>query len=253
MKKALCIALSLAFAAVATADVEFFFTSSSAGYGLTQGPTAIVADPFIPSSFTGFDTYYGYTIAQGGDPNVLAGTDVPAALIAGNPDFIADAVIDPGAGEFVYLWVHFDETEADNTKINGINGLFMAGASATSYYYCNTAGFRWDGALDAAALSQNPQSLVAVTSAGILNTTANSAQNMYYGGGKNSAGAGFRTALLGAVAYDTVGSYAGTLTEVSTSTAGTAQTWKFLNGVQVVPEPASLLLIGLAGLVLRRR
>ncbi len=251
MKKALCIALSLSFAAAAVADIEFFFTSSSAGWGLTQGPTAIVADPFVPSSFSGFDTYYGYTIAQGGDPNVLGAGDVPATLISGNPDSIPDAVITPA--EFTYLWVHFDENEVDNNKINGINGLFMDGASETSYYYANTAGFRWDGDLDPSELKMNPQSLVAVTSVGIQNSTANSAQNMYYGGGKNSAGDGFRTALVGAIDYDTVGSYVGTLTEISTSENGTAQTWKFLNGVQVVPEPASLLLIGLAGLVLRRR
>ena len=71
MKKAVCLVALLAFVAVATAEVEIFFTSSTQPWGLKAG-VAGTADPFVPSLFGGVDYYYGYqlftTNASGSSP-----------------------------------------------------------------------------------------------------------------------------------------------------------------------------------------
>ena len=79
MKKAVCLVAMLAFVAVANADVEFFFTHGDGAWGLDPAGhpyVGVPADPFVPSSGTGADYYYGYVLKNDATPL----TAVPRAL-----------------------------------------------------------------------------------------------------------------------------------------------------------------------------
>jgi hypothetical protein len=85
---------ALALAATAGADVRFFFTNSADGAGLATG------DPFEDTG------------GNGTDGNDYTLTDVVPEV--GCP------TIDPSRGEFLYLWVRFED-EPNNRKIQGIH------------------------------------------------------------------------------------------------------------------------------------
>jgi hypothetical protein len=256
MKKAVCLIAALAFVAVASAEVQFFFTPSTGAWGLDPAGypgIGIAADPFEPAAGgagLGQDQYYGYILKNSGSNT--AAPAVPADVPAG-------VTINPAVGQFAYLWVHFTTGEVLNDKITGIESLgFKCGGSyanvqLTTYAVNNGTG-RWDGfTYPYADLRVNPQKLVAVTAPSIVYKNANDFPNLYVGGGAPSKPQ-YHTALLGAVRCinGCTGTIENLLTSVWTYPTGT-RPFSFLNTVTCVPEPASLLLVGLAGLVLRRR
>jgi hypothetical protein len=94
MNKLAGVLACLAFIVTAGADVRFFYTNSADGSGLATG------DPFEDTGENG-DDGSDYTL-----------TDVVPQV--GCP------TIDPGKGEFAYVWVKFEDEPNDRT-IQGLN------------------------------------------------------------------------------------------------------------------------------------
>lgn len=259
MKKVLCVVAALMFVASASAEIQFFFTKGGDlgdGWGLDEVTLdAYGYTPLDASSWTGFDDFAGYALVVG--PN---GKKVPS--IAPGTTTLPDVVIDPTVEPdgFAYLWVHFDQDELINTKINGLEGLGVTGASQVAWYYAwGSTGKRWDGEVAGlqTMLVSNPASLIAVTAKGLQALGAEDAGNLYYAetsGFPPVVDPQYNTALVGAVKCGS-GLMTGYVDGISTDLGGFPHDlgWTFLNGVNCIPEPASLMLLGLAGLFLRRR
>jgi len=258
MKKAVCLVALLAFAAVASANVQFFFTHGTADpWGLSGndyfGTPVPGFDVFAPTSGTLSDWYYGgYLLKDQGTTAVLDDVPLTSAI---NP------VVTLNPGEFAYIWIKFDETEATDDKVIGIeNWGFQCGGSydnvdLTSYYMNNNK--RWEVDPNAAdpfeQLTANPQQLVNVVQPGIVNKALNDSANLYSAG---PVGVNYRhTALMGVVRCKEgcYGPLVGSLNNLYLYPTVPPRVTEFLNAIECVPEPASLLLLGLAGLILRRR
>ena len=240
MKKLVCLSVLLALAASASASVDFFFTSSLDPYGLNDPSLA-----FLYSKGNGTDYLDGYKLSAAGAPPYGPGMpDVQLDISAGQPD------------QWAYIWGRFNN-EAGAPTINGIS-LKVNGAQAGPGWICayklnNLNDFeiermRWDG--DEEVFYFNPPGMVAVTANGIRNVPSNVPWNLYIGGDH-------RVFLLGAVRPHQAG-------ELTMSFGPIPVNYKeeptipnpsvnALNKVIVIPEPASLMLLGLAALALRRR
>ena len=251
MKKALCLVAVLAMAAGAYAvDGRIFLTTSSEGYGLTEPanactPTLSEVD-LDGNNYNAYDYYYGHFVVDAFPPADHDGSSV---------------MIDPG--DFAYIWLQFDAAMPKNLKINGMvitvtdgGGAEVAGATPVYYLQNDMQGFgvkRWDGPATAPDypefVGNNPQVLVAVTAQGIQKKGIDDLVNMYTG---NTGG---NIALLGALCADDLDAIPGTynidITDINYA-EGEVGEWTGAT-FTVTPEPASLLLLGLAGLVLRRR
>jgi hypothetical protein len=219
MRRMLVIGAILAITLTASASVQIFFTDST--YGLSWPEYAF--EPVWPQP-----------------PNWPTVTQFPPAM--------APATVAPG--DTVYVWVKF-LNEPNNRKINGLD-INMTPADAAAWYILDdqvNETKRWDGAYATGAPEfRTPHKvLVAATADGIRNYTEDNPRKLYKGGT-------YRTALLGALRYDTPGVYTGQLGAAGISYAGgySAPTVEF-GTVTVTPEPASGLLLLLAGIFPRRR
>lgn len=291
MKKALVILSVLGLAAAANAEVRIFFTVADANGNVpgtsTKAPglanpanwnkvsLAITSNDGIPTNTDNKD------FSTAGTANFKLST-AAVTYNAGVPNIDLDATTQ----QFVYAWVQFyGET------VPGIRswqpGITKAGVAVdpailnpTWYKQDNMGGNpakkRWDGASteadNYATFRSNPQTLAAAGGgAGISNSelldngdgtmTNADAWNLYRGDVWNATdgvytyyddGIHTRISLLGSFRPTEVGQYsAASFADIDAF--GTVLT-NFVGGsFTVTPEPASMLLLGLAGLLIRRR
>ena len=265
MKKALCVLAVLTLAAAASADVRVFVTSSSAGYGLNE-----TANAFIPTFSTvdvpgntlnAYDFYHSnlgsHPDGHGFSVSNFPPQDAPSGTV-GSPVQIP-------VGNFGYIWFQF-QAEAKGANVNGLKVLItdVGGPTViqTTYYVQNDLSGdvllkRWDGTATAPDYPEwnnldgrNLQILVGVHAAGLTNG-ASAPWDMFL----HQSGAGTNpftgVGLLGAVQGQLGHTYTVSIDQVnySSGTPGALSGGAF----QFAPEPASLVLMALAGLLLRRR
>jgi hypothetical protein len=260
MRKIVTVLALLALVATANATVRVFVTKSCDPYGLQDD-----ANAFVPTAST---VYANGVNVNGNDyedyyynPGPIRPDGYPPA---NSPSGTCDdpVVIPPDpVGQFGYIWLQF-QSEVGGATINGLQVTIRECGSTepsakvyTCYYVCNNRNNanindkRWDGTatppLYPEWLGNNPQTMVAITAYGIQNKNQDLAWNLW-------KGTTYRIALLGAVSAPFDGTkYTIDITNISyleppnPSVAGGA--------FQFFPEPASLLLMGLAGLLIRRR
>jgi hypothetical protein len=254
MKKAMCVFGMLAMVASASATVRVFVTGSASGYGLANNANAFT--PTVSSVTDGgsnFNTYDYYTASFGAGP-IRPGVYPPAAAPSGT--LAAPVQVDSG---FAYVWLQFQSEPA--ATINGLGvqinnaGTTTPAAVTTAWYLCNnvttTGNKRWDGAATPPSypeLTNNPQISVSVTAYGIRNLVPATAEQLWSG-----AAAG-RIALMGAIAAPFDGSiYSIDITLINYSDSGLPTPSVAGGFFQFTPEPTSLLLLGVVGLLVRRR
>jgi len=264
MRKLLCVFSLLAVAAVASADVQIFFTSAPPWAGAGNVPPGPPADQFAPSA--GHGTDYGVwdpdnTVWTPGDGYVVPNANFPTA-------FVPNTTIAPGGNAYVWIRFNIGATGPQaGAKLQGLDLIFQR-TDGTAYtpadvaYYMqdntnNNGGpggsqFRWDGDIGVppySAFKKAHQVLVAVTAGGIVAATTNNNGNMYRYTSTGSAG----TALLGIVKVDDLGvfNYSLGTQGINFNTGIAAPPVEF--GTLTTPEPAAMLLLGLAGLLIRRR
>ncbi len=251
MKKAIVLMAVLCLVTSASANVNMWLSNSADGNGLVAGD-----DPFLAAD---------YQFTLGGVSSMGAAVDVAPAA------------------DFTYLWLQFDN-EAEGVKIQGIStdlvvtvpggdptnpADIIAGAVTNSvghrYSYTPLPAIytRWEGDADISVTGDPNGLFVGATSQGIQNHAALDMFRSEWNGAS-------RTALIGAAAFaegirGDIYLGIGDLKYMDITPRPTVS----LNGVEVlpgagldyqygyagniVPEPASMLLLGLAGLLIRRR
>lgn len=278
MKKALCVLAILSVAAFASASVRLFVTSSADGYGLNETPNHNIASfstvDQANTSVLGKDFYYSKLGAYPyyGGHTGFSVSNFPPELQAGGT---ALTPIEIQPTDFAYIWFQF-QNEADQVRVKGLgitindvtagNVVAPVAALGPTYYYQNnrntpTQEYRWEGALTQPGQPEfhnNPQVLVGVTSNGLNNVRVDNPWNMSkFQAMAKTAGTTTGVSLLGALdptlrtghVYEIMITPGDNGIEYNTGLAGPHVSGFF----KFVPEPASLLLMGLAGLILRRR
>lgn len=260
MKKALCVIALLAMVASAGATVRVFVTPATAGMGLVNQANAfqptfstVDADDNMDNAYD----YYGGHFAVGTFPTL----DTPAGDVA--------APIEVPQDDFAYIWVRF-EGEAKGAKINGLKvqisevGSTEPAAVEVAYYLQNDMWNptqpkrRWNGTATPPGYTEwhnNPQVFVGMTSNGLVNIAAGTdAQMMGTWLAGTSTQPRSSVHLLGAVRGTPGKTYEIYIPGDEFCNFSTGNELGLGSGVfKCLPEPASLMLLGLAGLVLRRR
>lgn len=292
MKKALCLVAVLALVSVANADVRLFLTPAGPGVGNTYGldipanaftPTLSTVDA-AGNNFNAYD-YSGADF--NGGPIRCAGMQVTPDFPGTGT--IPAANYNPGTpqinyteGQWFYIWFQFNRDANGNFvqdnlggKVNGLrvgftqdpNNSAIAPISGLAYYLCNDKSAfnlkRWDGAITAGApeLQLNPQVLAGVNSSGLINNGTDSGNLMY--AGRLTANANpsnqWRLALLGAVKFSGPGTVnlhfvpsEGRTGDpgINYDSGAPGNLWGGTG--TVIPEPASILLLGVLSLLRRR-
>jgi hypothetical protein len=268
MLRRVCLAAVLCMLVpAALSDVRIFFTNSSDPYGLTKPQNA-----FAPSFGAGLDA-----ATEDADGNPV---DPPLQVAAFPAYSTAIPWPDPSRAEFVYIWIQLYSTGSlgDPTYLPTNGTLFsmtlsVQGNPSDVAWYCvnNSNGDgrkRWEGAAtppDYPEFSHaTMQNLTAVTAYGIKNASAADPTQLWSGGANN--GTTGRIALLGAIrpGPDDLGFFGITVAiEQGTGaplvayrpTSGSPYPVTTISGQYMagIPEPASVALLGLAVLMLRRR
>jgi hypothetical protein len=258
MRKALALLGVLAVVGVASATVRLFVTSSSDPYGLENN--ANHATPTVSSVDAGgsnFNTYDYYSPDFGPGP-LRPGAYPPSASPSGTD---ASPVQIP-AGSWGYIWLQF-QNEPAGAHIPELVVLITDPSSPdglahnvyTTYYLCNNVGTtgnkRWNGTATPPGYPEwhnNQETMVAVTAYGIKNLVPALPEQLWSGSALG------RIALLGAVDAPADGSIYHIDITLLGYTDTTMPTPSVAGGVfQFAPEPTSLILLGLTGLLIRRR
>jgi len=268
-------------------------TTNAPGLAVASVPTAWNVPSFAntadddagnPSTYANNQDYSSSVVASRLRVTTFAtySTAVPSI----NPKGI-DGIAGNADDEFVYAWVQFyNETGAKLRSwmpgvVNTTNGNSTANVGAT-WYRCDNQGgtpakLRWQGFATSPAFPEfhaNPITLAGVTAEGILNQSAlaegedadengypdtytrTEQWNLYRGddfvaNGPTSQSNASRIALLGSFQPTDNGTYSiAQFAEVDLNgLVATPLAGSFI----VTPEPASMLLLGLAGLMIRRR
>jgi hypothetical protein len=248
VKKTLGIAAILLVTATASASVRVFVTSSADPYGLTipanhNQPTFSDVDA-VGNNLNAYDYYNGSFVCAAYPPiDAPSGTDLVPVQIS--------------PGDFAYIWLQFRD-EPKGAKINGLKVQIFGPGGFTPTYYVqndmlgNIAQKRWDGTATPPGYPEwhnNPQTMVAITAKGIVNGNDDDAMMF-----DNQSGTNPRTgvALLGAIDFTEAGIYHMNIIDISYGTPPNP----LVNGAVFgydIPEPASVLLLGVASLLIRRR
>jgi len=280
MRKALVVLLVATFAASAMASLDIFVTSANPANAGYIGGLSNPAQNFDPTGDLKTDLMTRTSPQYRLDQNVAIQTGHVAPII--NP------AID---GDSLYIWAQFTAHTPD-MKIQGMNIAWAPGANVAelAYYVVdNTNGTtlannatkfkRWDGAYTGAIdpeFKLNPQILAAVQTLGLNNSeaakrwAASTWKSTNVGPGENLQGeyvyddagtpddpeddTASTIYLLGAIKvlpgmYDLMP----VMGELGiTTTGGEMVAPVNFVGAHIIPEPASMLLLGL-GLLLRRR
>jgi len=245
MKKALCVVAMLALATAANATIDFFFTSSADPYGLMDPNLA-----FKHSFNDGYDLNHGYELAKVGGVYAVPNYAEP----------LADVQINPASGQWAYIWARFNNEPAPSV-VGALNGVQITlvgapgGIGNIAYYQLDNRQIsppqnkKWDG--DPEVFYNNPTALIAIMASGQRNVAADQPYNLYIGGTH-------RLFLIGAVKAPQVVGQEISITIGATNYSGGSNpnppppVGRALNKVVAIPEPASLLLLGLATLLRRR-
>jgi hypothetical protein len=257
MKTALGIAVILAIAATASANVRVFVTASSAGYGLNETQNAF-RPTFDEGLFNYGHDFYNSFLGPGstGNPATCHGFSVSNFPPEAAPSGTVASPVEILPGDWAYIWFQF-QNEPKSAQVNGIvvNITGPAGFSTTYYYqddsFSDLHKRRWDGSAtppDYPGWHNNPQTMVAIAANGLVNGS-DDPQMMF----DNQSGTSSRTgvALMGAIDNIGAGTYSIDITNINYDTPPNPTV---SGGVfHMVPEPASALLLGLVSLLIRRR
>jgi len=285
MKKVLIVCALLALATVASANVRIFLTlagqSDNIGldnFGSALIPTVSSVDP--NNVMTNRFDYANADFTAGLHTiNQTAQADLGPTGNGLYPSNSQAGITTIAAGQTAYIWLQFNRDGAGTYAACGgdkLNGLKLQGsgsASFTAAWYMQNDGViannkRWDGTATPPNypewITHNGQTetMVGVNAAGLVNNATDAGWNLYVGknGGSANPTTQGRIALLGAIKFDA--NQSGTFNIVfpeseynlNYSFANNAtDTFALPTGIVVTPEPASLALLGLAGLLIRRR
>ncbi len=223
--------VSFAGQTAAAGLLQFFFTSSSQPYGLTDPTLA-----FRPTLGNSQDAAH-YQVAM----------FPPAAAVFQTPD------INWHVGDFAYIWLRFTAVDTGH-RIRGL-GLDVDGIPAEIAYYVvddllgEQLDKRWEGAFtlpDAPEFKQDPLYLHAESAHGIVNQPGNGDNwNLYQGA--------TRIALLGAIRYSSNGVRELTVTQLAPSPIPEPTIWWYSGAANWMPEPAAGVSLVSCALIARGR
>lgn len=291
MHRTIALVCLLSVAIVANAEVQIYFTNGSTqSYGLADVADALNPSAAITSNDNLAEYSDNLDVTGSGAPYDMMDPTMFAPYTTSGvrrpPGSTCPVIGAPG--DVIYIWGKFDDSYATNATLRWIHGgiaeadcetgepltefdgqfdqpIFADLGGQVAWYKFDAMGSlgteRWDGASteadNYATFRNNPQLLTAVSAYGIRANATILPQPL----GQAKAVGGEDIFLLGAVAASALDpnkcyTYAvradDQLGEPSFVIGSTPEA-PVADCFSIVPEPASLLLIGLAGLLIRRR